>query len=38
MTTEIKECRVCGGSDLETIMSLGSQVLTGVFPNSKGGT
>tara|TARA_B100000787_G_scaffold30935_1_gene20786 strand:- start:13022 stop:14263 length:1242 start_codon:yes stop_codon:yes gene_type:complete len=35
MMHNIEKCRVCGGTDLETIMSLGEQVLTGVFPQSK---
>lgn len=29
---EIKECRICGNTDLDTIISLGDQALTGVFP------
>ena len=28
----ISECRVCGSSNLEAILSLGDQVLSGVFP------
>ena len=35
MMNNIEKCRVCGGTELETIMSLGEQVLTGVFPQSK---
>lgn len=35
MINNIEKCRVCGGTELETIMSLGEQVLTGVFPQSK---
>lgn len=36
MTTyrTITRCRVCGGAALETVMALGEQVLTGVFPRS----
>lgn len=33
MFTEISQCRVCGNSRLETVLQLGDQVLTGVFPN-----
>ena len=29
---EIKHCRICGNSALEPVLSLGTQVLTGVFP------
>ena len=28
----VKECRICGNPDLEPVLSLGTQVLTGVFP------
>ena len=35
MFKEIFACRVCGSSDLTPILSLGNQVLTGVFPSSK---
>lgn len=34
MTHTITQCRICGGSQLETVMSLGDQVLTGVFPRA----
>ncbi len=34
MYTEIKKCRVCGCSELTTVLSLGEQYLTGVFPKS----
>ncbi|OGT54532.1 MAG: methyltransferase [Gammaproteobacteria bacterium RIFCSPHIGHO2_12_FULL_63_22] len=34
MYTEIKKCRVCGSGDLNTVLSLGEQHLTGVFPRS----
>ena len=33
---EIEACRVCGNSDLEMILDLGNQALTGVFPSSEG--
>lgn len=33
--TEIKKCRLCGNTDLITVLSLGNQVLTGVFPRFK---
>jgi hypothetical protein len=32
--TEIKGCRVGGGNDLVTVLNLGHQALTGVFPMS----
>lgn len=32
---EIDKCRVCGNSNLATILDLGTQTLTGVFPKSK---
>jgi len=35
MFTEIKECRVCGCTNLVTTLSLGEQSLTGVFPKTK---
>ena len=31
----IKKCRICGGDEFESVISLGDQVLTGVFPSSK---
>ena len=31
----IKKCRICGNSDLIPVLSLGNQVLTGVFPRAK---
>ncbi len=31
----ITKCRVCGGNKLESVMDLGEQVLTGVFPRSR---
>lgn len=31
----ITKCRVCGNKNLVTVMSLGEQALTGVFPKSK---
>jgi hypothetical protein len=34
MYTEIKKCRVCECSELTTVLSLGEQYLTGVFPKS----
>ena len=30
---EIDRCRICGNEDLVSILSLGTQYLTGVFPN-----
>ena len=35
MYTEIKNCRVGGGSNLITVLSLGEQYLTGVFPKTR---
>src|SRR5688572_12208780 len=35
MYKTVSSCRVCGGVDLEPVMSLGSQALTGVFPASR---
>ena len=32
--TEIRACRICGNSKLDSVLHLGSQVLTGVFPKS----
>ena len=34
MYTEIKNCRGCGSDKLTTVLSLGDQLLTGVFPKS----
>src|SRR5678816_1883164 len=34
MHTEIKKCRIGGGTNLITVLSLGEQYLTGVFPKS----
>lgn len=33
--TEIKHCRICNSSDLVSILDLGIQSLTGVFPRNK---
>ena len=35
MYSEIKKCRACGNSELETVLNLGEQYLTGVFPEKK---
>ncbi|MFH2024274.1 MAG: class I SAM-dependent methyltransferase [bacterium] len=35
MYTEIKKCRICGNTDLVSILHLGDQYLTGVFPKTK---
>ncbi|HLC76305.1 MAG TPA: class I SAM-dependent methyltransferase [Candidatus Peribacterales bacterium] len=35
MYTEIHRCRICGNSHLTTLLDLGSQALTGVFPKKK---
>jgi NDP-4-keto-2,6-dideoxyhexose 3-C-methyltransferase len=34
MTHAITQCRICGGQHLQTVMSLGEQALTGVFPKT----
>ncbi len=34
MTHAITQCRICGGAHLQTVMSLGDQALTGVFPKT----
>jgi hypothetical protein len=34
MYTEINKCRLCNGRNLLTVLSLGEQYLTGVFPKS----
>ena len=35
MISEIKKCRICGNPELKSVLHLGEQVLTGVFPKSK---
>jgi len=35
MYTKIKECRICGNSNLVRVLDLGEQMLTGVFPRKK---
>lgn len=35
MIKTINKCRICGNKNLVTVMSLGEQALTGVFPKSK---
>ena len=35
MYTEIEKCRICGNKNLVSILNLGEQYLTGVFPKSK---
>lgn len=35
MHTEIKQCRICKNENFVTILSLGEQTLTGVFPKTK---
>ena len=35
MFKEIKNCRVCGNSRLEPILSLGNQELSGIFPRTR---
>lgn len=36
MVKQIDKCRVCGNANLELVLDLGSQMLTGVFPKTKG--
>lgn len=36
MCSKIKNCRICKNEDLLTVVSLGEQYLTGVFPKSEG--
>src|SRR5689334_6371306 len=35
MIREISRCRICGNTGLATVLNLGRQVLTGVFPKTK---
>jgi len=35
MFTQVKHCRICGNSNLERVLDLGDQVLTGVFPRTR---
>lgn len=35
MIKEITKCRICGNSNLITVLSLGEQYLTGIFPKNK---
>lgn len=35
MIKEIKRCRICGCSDLQPVINLGFQSLTGIFPKSR---
>lgn len=35
MTKTITKCRICGNDNLVSVMSLGEQALTGVFPKSR---
>lgn len=34
MVVQVKRCRICGNSDLERVLDLGDQALTGVFPRT----
>jgi len=36
MYKEIHQCRICNGNNLSTVLSLGYQSLTGVFPRNQG--
>jgi NDP-4-keto-2,6-dideoxyhexose 3-C-methyltransferase len=35
MISEIQRCRICGNEDLVTVIDLGVQTLTGIFPSKK---
>ncbi|MES2510150.1 MAG: class I SAM-dependent methyltransferase [Pseudomonadota bacterium] len=35
MYKKISQCRICGNSKLESVLDLGEQMLTGVFPKAK---
>ena len=35
MYTKLEKCRICGNRNLEQVLDLGEQVLTGVFPKNK---
>ena len=35
MYKKISKCRICGNTQLETVLDLGEQMLTGVFPKEK---
>jgi NDP-4-keto-2,6-dideoxyhexose 3-C-methyltransferase len=36
MTKRIDKCRVCGNTNLKLVLDLGNQMLTGIFPKTKG--
>lgn len=36
MITKLTNCRICGNEQLELVLDLGEQMLTGVFPKSRG--
>lgn len=33
--TTISQCRICGNEELDTVLDLGTQALTGIFPKSR---
>jgi len=35
MYTKIEKCRICGNTDMERVLDLGEQMLTGVFPQNR---
>ncbi|MCA1326251.1 class I SAM-dependent methyltransferase [Herbaspirillum sp. alder98] len=35
MYTELKSCRICGNTDLQQVLDLGEQTLTGIFPKQR---
>lgn len=36
MQQRVSKCRICGHSELSTVLNLGTQKLTGIFPKTKG--
>ena len=35
MYKKVSQCRICGNTQLERVLDLGEQMLTGVFPRAK---
>lgn len=35
MYKKVEKCRICGNTDLERVLDLGAQMLTGIFPREK---
>jgi NDP-4-keto-2,6-dideoxyhexose 3-C-methyltransferase len=36
MYTKVEKCRICGSSQMELVLDLGEQMLTGIFPSERG--